>query len=189
MRTHSAVQCSVPAWQGLDIGERLNAIGDFGVGVGGVENGDTVAVINNGHRAVSPMLQQLGVQVLKVDGKRFLSSNSLPMTSGSVDVVFANMVLHHMRFPGQAIAELERVLNPGGRLVLTDLGKYDDARVKEARNDRWMGFYTSDIRHWFHKAGFSNIIINPVPYQRIGIDIKCMRMGAGEDIFMATGTA
>jgi SAM-dependent methyltransferase len=45
---------------------------------------------------------------------------SLPFPDESLDAVFANMYLHHTPDPQAAIAEMVRVLRPGGRLVITD---------------------------------------------------------------------
>ena len=189
MSVQSAFQRSVPACNGWAMEQHLNAIGDFVVGVSGVNKGASVAVINDSHDILSPRLKQLDARVLMVEGSHFFSSGSLPMASSCLDVLVANMVIHQMRYPTHAIAEMKRVLKSGGRLVMTDWGKYDDARLKEARKDRWMGFYTSDIRHWFHNAGFSNIIVNPVPYHMLGLDMKRLNDGVGAGVFLATGTA
>ena len=43
---------------------------------------------------------------------------SLPFADASLDAVFANMYLHHIPQPGDAIREMLRVLRPGGRLVM-----------------------------------------------------------------------
>jgi ubiquinone/menaquinone biosynthesis C-methylase UbiE len=51
------------------------------------------------------------------------SAVSLPLVSGSVDVVISNYCLHHLGHAEKlvALAELHRVLRPGGRLVLGDM--------------------------------------------------------------------
>ena len=51
-----------------------------------------------------------------------------------------------------------------------------------------MGFYTSDIRHWLKKIGFSNIIVNPVPCRLLGVDAKNPDFAGGADLIMATAT-
>jgi SAM-dependent methyltransferase len=50
------------------------------------------------------------------------NAESLPFASGLFDVVVAVTVLCFVRDAGAAIAEMARVLKPGGRLVLGDLG-------------------------------------------------------------------
>jgi SAM-dependent methyltransferase len=62
-------------------------------------------------------------------------SERLPFADGTFEVVFARAVLHHMRDLERAVAEMYRVLRPGGMLVAarehviskeSDLGKFLD---------------------------------------------------------------
>jgi ubiquinone/menaquinone biosynthesis C-methylase UbiE len=50
----------------------------------------------------------------------------LPLPDASLDVGVSTFSLHHWSDPGQALAEIYRVLKPGGRLLLFDLRR--DAR-------------------------------------------------------------
>lgn len=50
---------------------------------------------------------------------RQADAESLPFAHGSFDAVVANFLLPHLGRPEQAVAELARVLAPGGRLALT----------------------------------------------------------------------
>ncbi|MEU9456933.1 methyltransferase domain-containing protein [Streptomyces sp. NPDC048277] len=45
---------------------------------------------------------------------------ALPLSDGSVDVVWCERVLQHLPDPDQAVAEMARVLRPGGRVALLD---------------------------------------------------------------------
>ncbi|MEV0909784.1 methyltransferase domain-containing protein [Streptomyces hokutonensis] len=45
---------------------------------------------------------------------------SLPVPDASVDVVWCERVLQHLAEPGKAVAEMARVLRPGGRVALLD---------------------------------------------------------------------
>jgi len=47
------------------------------------------------------------------------SLTQLPFADGAFDVVVCNSVLEHIPQDGRALAEMSRVLRPGGRLVLT----------------------------------------------------------------------
>jgi ubiquinone/menaquinone biosynthesis C-methylase UbiE len=52
---------------------------------------------------------------------RLGEAGSLPIPDGTVDYAFANMYLHHVEAPAQAILEMARIIKPGGILVITDL--------------------------------------------------------------------
>jgi SAM-dependent methyltransferase len=56
----------------------------------------------------------------------------LPFRTGSVDTVISSDVLEHLPTPDQAMAEIARVLSPGGHLVLNSPFLY---RVHEAPHD------------------------------------------------------
>ena len=51
----------------------------------------------------------------------------LPFPEGSFDLVLTRLALHHMPDPAHALAEMARVLVPGGRLGVFDLQATEDA--------------------------------------------------------------
>jgi len=85
---------------------------------------------------------------------------SLPFPDESLDAVFANMYLHHTPDPQAAIAEMVRVLRPGGRLVITDMDEHPYAWLKEEMADVWQGFSRPSLRRWFQEAGLVNILVD-----------------------------
>jgi ubiquinone/menaquinone biosynthesis C-methylase UbiE len=93
---------------------------------------------------------------------RFEQSNgrTLPAQEDTFDAVFANMYLHHAPDPGEAIKEMARILKPGGKLVITDLDSHDQAWMREAMADRWLGFERDNVRGWYESAGLGAIDID-----------------------------
>jgi len=85
---------------------------------------------------------------------------SLPLPDASLDAVFANMYLHHCEDPLAAIAEMARVLRPGGRLVITDLDTHTHEWMRDEMADVWLGFERSQVRLWFEQAGLVNTIVD-----------------------------
>jgi SAM-dependent methyltransferase len=164
------------------IGEQFDIIADFAISVGGVKNGDRVAHVAVCDGRLSKKLHRLCAQDIPLDRWKALAT-------GSMDVIFVSMALHHVNFPAQMIFDMKRILRPYGRLVVTEMSRYGNDLLKRDCLNRWTGFYTTDIRHWLKTAGFSNIIANPVPYQLLGLDANFIRENWGADIFLATGTA
>jgi ArsR family transcriptional regulator len=77
----------------------------------------------------------------------------LPLTEASFDIAVVQMVLHYAEDPPGVLAEVARVLRPGGRLIVIDLAHHsrDDLVTKLAH--RWPGFNDSDMRALLEDAG------------------------------------
>jgi SAM-dependent methyltransferase len=101
------------------------------------------------------------VEVLSMQPFGEREQANLPLPDGSVDAAFANMVLHHAPNPAAAIAEMARIVKPGGRLILTDLNPHAQERLREEMADLWLGFDREEIRGWFEAAGLREVIVNP----------------------------
>ena len=91
---------------------------------------------------------------------RLADSQSLPLPHGSVDVVFANMYLHHCPDPLAAIREMVRILKPTGRLVITDMDAHPYTWFKDEMADEWLGFERDQMRAWFNEAELVNVIVD-----------------------------
>jgi len=80
----------------------------------------------------------------------------LPLPDASVDCVLSNMFLHHVDDPARAIAEMARIVRPGGRVVITDLDRHTHQFLLTEHHDRWPGFDRADVSAWMAAAGLAD---------------------------------
>jgi len=62
------------------------------------------------------------------------TATEMPFADASFDAVVTRLSLHHFQHPGQPLAEMARVLKPGGALVLADVSSSDVAEESELHN-------------------------------------------------------
>jgi ArsR family transcriptional regulator len=86
----------------------------------------------------------------------------LPLPDASVGCVVANMVLHHAADPAQVLAEIRRVLAPGGLLLLADLARHEREAARDQLADQWLGFEADELDGWLGNAGFYTVEINRI---------------------------
>jgi len=72
---------------------------------------------------LDPVAEMLEVARDKLSGKEDLRlgyADSLPWAAGTFDIVVSCNMFHYITHPVAAVREMERVLRPGGRIVITD---------------------------------------------------------------------
>ena len=82
----------------------------------------------------------------------------LPLPDASVGCVVANMVLHHAADPARVLAEIRRVLIPGGLLLLADLARHERETAREQLADQWLGFEEAELESWLAMAGYADVV-------------------------------
>lgn len=143
-----------------------------------LEPGMTVADVGAGSGFITEGLVGRGLNVIAVDQSPAMlaemarklghegiayregEAGRLPIADGTVHRAFANMFLHHVERPAEAIRELARTLAPGGRLVITDVDRHGHEWLLAEHNDRWPGFAREDVRRWFADAGLRNVSVS-----------------------------
>jgi len=152
-----------------------------------VEPGLRVVDVGTGTGVLACELAQLGLDVLGIDSSesmldaarskleglrlpatgriRFEQADAcaLPVADGELDAAFAHMVLHYMPAPEDVVAEMARVVRPGGRVVLVDFRAHGIEWMKRDFGVRWMGFSVEDVREWFIQAGLPEPAVQENP--------------------------
>jgi ubiquinone/menaquinone biosynthesis C-methylase UbiE len=178
---------------------------DQALAAANVQPGDRAADIGAGSGFLTEALIAAGASVIAVDQSpamldvmrkkfggapveyRVGTSDALPLDDGSVQHALANMVLHHVEHPPEAIREMARTIRPGGTLVITDLDAHDFTFLVDEHHDRWMGFQREDVQRWFEAAGLENVRVSGVGTNCCA-DSLCGSQRADVSIFIATGT-
>jgi ArsR family transcriptional regulator len=143
----------------------------------------TVADLGSGEGLLSELLARRCKKVIAVDnsekivafGAAKAKKNGLknlefrlgdlsepPIEPQSVDLVILSHALHHAEDPGQALLSANRILKPGGQVLILDLLKHNFEKARELYGDRWLGFAESDLHRWLERAGFRKIEITVV---------------------------
>ncbi len=104
---------------------------------------------------------------------------ALPVDDGRLDAATLMLVLHHVPEPERALAEVARVLKPGGRLVLVDMLPHERENYRQQMGHVWLGFSDEHMRRLFDDAGFGEVRIVALPP-----DARTK----GPGLFVATGT-
>ena len=76
----------------------------------------------------------------------------LPLPDGEVDAIVANMVLHHVAQPEQALKEACRSLTSNGRLLIADFTPHGNEEYREKLGDLWLGFENEELEVWLKNA-------------------------------------
>jgi ubiquinone/menaquinone biosynthesis C-methylase UbiE len=192
-------------WDGMREVFFSEAVRQKAMSVAQVQAGRLAADIGAGSGFITEGLVLRGVKVIAVDQSeamlgemqkkfsdvdsieyRLGQAESLPVPNEGVDYVFANMYLHHVGSPPDAIGEMVRILKPYGKLVITDLDEHSFEFLRTEQYDRWLGFKRVDVERWLMEAG-----LHSVAADCIGEDC-CAKSECGEgfaavSIFVAHG--
>ncbi len=87
---------------------------------------------------------------------------ALPIDDARLDAATLALVLHHVPEPGQALAEVARVLKPRGRLLIVDMLPHDRDTYRHQMGHVWLGFSDEYVRRILDESGFGDIRIVPL---------------------------
>ncbi|HVB37938.1 MAG TPA: metalloregulator ArsR/SmtB family transcription factor [Vicinamibacterales bacterium] len=142
------------------------AVGDLGCGTGQVSAAvapfvRTVVGVDSSPEMLDAARSRLA-GIGRVELKRG-NLEALPIADGVLDAAIAMLVLHHLPEPGQALAEMARVLKPGGRLLVADMLPHDRDSYRQQMGHVWLGFSEAQVARALEAADFTGVRIVPLP--------------------------
>ncbi len=129
-----------------------------------------------------PMLEAARKRLTGLANIRFVDGplEALPLADASVDAAMCLLVLHHVPEPGDAMAEMKRVIRPGGSALIVDMFEHQRTEYRHTMGHRHLGFSEARMKSMMEQAGFSGVRVLPLP---AGAESK------GPGMFVAVGKA
>lgn len=140
-----------------------------------------------GHKPYAELFAHMRHDGLEIDtpatrahsaAEHFYDGGRMPFKTASFDALLVNQVLEHVFEPEAFLAELKRVLKPGGRLILTVPFAWDEHHQPQdyARYTRF------GLAHLLGKAGFTVL-----EQRQTGVGLAALAQLASGAVFKACG--
>ena len=157
-------------------------IGDLGCGTGQVSEliaphvAKVIAVDGSTDMVQAARKRLKGLHQVEV---RRGDMEALPIEDGCLDVAVVALVLHHVPEPPRALAEMNRVLKCGGRVLIVDMLPHDRVEYQQNMGHVWLGFSEKTMKKYLEGAGFEKASITTLPADEAA---------KGPSLFVATAT-
>jgi ArsR family transcriptional regulator len=153
-------------WGVLGLIDPALVVGDLGCGTGQLT--DVVAPYVRQVVAVDSSADMLDAARLRLGGAgnvdlRQGELESLPIAAGELDAAMLSLVLHYSPSPGRTLAEVARVLRPGGRVLVVDMLPHERQEYQQQMGHVWLGFSDKQIGRFLSEAGFSDVRTRVLP--------------------------
>ena len=95
----------------------------------------------------------------------------LPVDDADFDIATLHLVLHYADDPVTVIQEAERVMAPGGRLVIVDFAPHEMEELRDSHAHRRLGFSDIEIQDLLAAAGLELSSIESLPGEPLTVKI------------------
>ena len=153
-------------WAVLGLIDPALVVGDLGCGTGQLSQ--TIAPYVNTVIAVDASTDMLDAarqrlqEFANVDIRQG-ELESLPIENEALHAAMLSLVLHYSPDPARALAEVARVLRPGGRVLVVDMLPHDREEYQQQMGHVWLGFSDKQITKFLTGAGFSDARVRALP--------------------------
>jgi len=86
----------------------------------------------------------------------------LPIADEELDGLIAGMVLHHLADLERGVTEMARTLKPGSAAAVLELAPHRETWMRRDFGDRHLGLASEDVLAAFRRAGFVDLLLDPV---------------------------
>jgi ArsR family transcriptional regulator len=153
-------------WAVLGLIDPAIVVGDLGCGTGQLT--EIVAPYVRRMVSVDSSTDMLDAARLRLAGARNVDLRqgdleSLPIEPGELDAAMLSLVLHYSPSPPKALAEVARVLKPGGRTLVVDMLPHERHEYQQQMGHVWLGFSEKQISRFLVGAGFSDVRVRTLP--------------------------
>jgi len=94
---------------------------------------------------------------------RLGDAEQLPLENESIDLAVLGLILHHLENPVRTLAEVRRVLKPGGRLLVVDMLPHQRDELRLEMGHAWLGIASDQLEKWCQEAGLELTGHRPLP--------------------------
>jgi ubiquinone/menaquinone biosynthesis C-methylase UbiE/DNA-binding transcriptional ArsR family regulator len=153
-------------WALLGLIDRSLVVGDLGCGTGQLT--DAIAPYVKQVIAIDSSVDMLDAARSRVGDARNVDLRqgdleNLPVGPGQLDAAMMSLVLHHAPSPAKALAEVARVLRPGGRVLIVDMLPHEREEYQQQMGHVWLGFSEQQMTRFLTGAGFSDVRVRALP--------------------------
>jgi ubiquinone/menaquinone biosynthesis C-methylase UbiE len=153
-------------WAVLGLIDPSLVVGDLGCGTGQLSQTiapyvKTVIAVDASADMLDAARQRLS-EASNVDIRQG-ELEALPIENGELHAAMLSLVLHYSPDPARALAEVARVLRPGGRALVVDMLPHDRQEYQQQMGHVWLGFSEKQITKFLSGAGFADPRIRALP--------------------------
>jgi len=93
----------------------------------------------------------------------------LPVPPASVDMVVIHQVMHFLSDPMPVLNEAQRILRPGGIVLVADYAPHAEEWLRDQHAHRRLGFPDTEVQRWFVQAGLTSQQTRHIPGPRLTV--------------------